>query len=131
MVTNFFQVVQSSLESSSSSSSGSKILQTGILQAISILGKISKYCDITDYHLKYEYSSFSVALCQLPFFVSVNYPHRPVGFAAFECYQLGTRLNIRLISYYIFLLLDSFSIILLHFFVYFIILIRYIIYLFG
>ena len=85
----FFKVVEGAIKLSASPSLSTTILHKGIFRIIAVLGKLSKYSPQKDFQMRIEYSSFAVALCQLPFLLSINYPQSPVGYAAYECYSIG------------------------------------------
>ena len=81
--------MEGAIKLSSIPSPSTTILHRGLFRIISVLGKLSKYSPQKDFQMRIEYSSFAVALCQLPFLLSINYPQNPVGYAAYECYSLG------------------------------------------
>ena len=81
--------MEGAIKLSSIPSPSTIILHRGLFRIISVLGKLSKYSPQKDFQMRIEYSSFAVALCQLPFLLSINYPQNPLGYAAYECYSLG------------------------------------------
>ena len=81
--------MEGAIKLSSIPSPSTTILHRGLFRIIAVLGKLSKYSPQKDFQMRIEYSSFAVALCQLPFLLSINYPQSPVGYAAYECYSLG------------------------------------------
>ena len=96
-------MADNAIKLSASTSPSATILHQGIFQIIAVIGKLSKFTHQKEFHKRVEYSYFAVALCQLPFVLSVNYPQSAVGFAAYECYALG---NISFLPAYLFTLLS-------------------------
>ena len=61
----------------------------GMINAMSILGKLSLYCAATDWDTKTDYCRFAAELCRAPFLESYGHPVTRVGFAAYVCKDLG------------------------------------------
>ena len=95
--------MEGAIKLSSIPSPSTIILHKGLFRIIAVLGKLSKYSSQKDFQMRIEYSSFAVALCQLPFLLSINYPQSPVGYAAYECYSLGKEIFLLFNSVLVFL----------------------------
>jgi len=61
----------------------------GMITAVDVLAKLSKYCAATDWDMKTNYSRFAAELCRAPFLESYGHPVTLLGFAAYVCKDLG------------------------------------------
>ncbi len=61
----------------------------GMITAIDILAKLSKFCAAQDWDMKTNYTRFAAELCRAPFLESYGHPVSLVGFAAYICKDLG------------------------------------------
>lgn len=61
----------------------------GILPAVTALSKLSRYCASQDWDAKAGYARMAAELCHIPFQGSFGHPLTVVGFAAYQCQELG------------------------------------------
>lgn len=61
----------------------------GILPAITALSKLSRYCASQDWDAKAGYARMAAELCRIPFQGSFGHPLTVVGFAAYQCQEVG------------------------------------------
>jgi hypothetical protein len=61
----------------------------GIIPAIVILSKLSRFSASNDLDSKARYVRMAASLCAIPFQESVGHPRTVAGFAAYECFELG------------------------------------------
>jgi len=64
-------------------------LVPGILPAITALSKLSRFCASQDWDGKAGYARMAAELCRIPFQGSFGHPVTVVGFAAYECVEVG------------------------------------------
>jgi len=64
-------------------------LVPGILPAVCALSKLTRYCASQDWDAKAGYCRMAAELCRIPFQGSLGHPSSAVGFAAYNCIELG------------------------------------------
>jgi hypothetical protein len=66
----------------------------GILPAVVVLSKLSRYCASQDWDAKAGYARMAAELCRIPFQGSFGHPLTAVGFAAYQCVEVGGVLSL-------------------------------------
>ncbi len=67
---------------------------SGLIPAIAILGKLSKYCASADWDARSNFCRLAATLSLLPFSESLGHPQTPIGFSAYECIELSAPMGL-------------------------------------